>query len=826
MWVSDDVTTPLDNLPLRMKGLQQWLVWRFETFAGDKKPRKVPYYVGGPKRTGTQGSQADRAALASFDRAVQDMQRRKFDGIGFAFLPGDGLVGIDIDKAIDLETGEVSPMCREVIDACASYTELSPSGKGVHIICEGKTETFKSNEIGLEVFCGRQFFTCTGQRWAQTHEDVQPVSEETLEHLRTMVRGARAQAPTPSAPGAAHRPGSTPTTAGDLARKLESALPYIDADMGHDDWVRVGMALKAALGESGFSLWSHWSSKGSKFPGDEVLQRKWKSFSGTGVTEGTVFKWAMDGGWRPPRAQAPASAPKPAGRAPAPAEDTGPGVTDHEGYGGHEHDAADHADAPPPVEPDDGASTPSAGSAAVGAKRKRPNLPPALDAMLLRAPRGGIADCRENVYLVLKHHAELAGLIGYDEFAHRTLKLRQPPWDSPVGEWSTNDDYFLGYWLATHLRIEIRSEATIVAGVAMAAYENRFHPVREYLESLPAWDGIERLPHWLHECLGAEDNTYTRLVGTWFPMNMVRRIRQPGCQADYMVVLEGLQGKRKSTSLRTLVGRDEWFADTPIRIGDKDALLNLSGKWLYEIGELDSFNRAETTAVKQYLTSRIDRVREPFARRPADRERSCIFAGTTNQGEYFKDPTGARRFWPVACDGEINLEKLAAWREQLFAEAMVRLASDDPEMRRCWPTREEEQKYLVPEQEKREIGDPWFERVAGWINSAAKFGDGIHEVREVMSFTTHDLLTSCLGVPSDRIDGSRQMSTRVGIIMHKLGWAKRRDAHGARLWRYVRPTLKDEKAQEAQNASTDGAMGGPVRQPQAGGPAREEIDEF
>lgn len=814
--MSDDVTTPLDNLPPRMKGLQQWLVWRFETFAGDKKPRKVPYYVNGHKRMGTQGSEADRAALAGFDQAVQTMQRRKFDGIGFAFLPGDGLVGIDIDKAIDLETGEVSPMCREVIDACGSYTELSPSGKGVHIICDGLTETFKSNEIGLEVFCGRQFFTCTGQRWPQTAEDVQPLGDATLQRLRTMVRGAKALAS--AAPAAAPRQVGRPAAATDLARKLESALPYIDADLAHDEWVQVGMALKAALGEGGYSLWAHWSGKGSKYPGDEVMRRKWVSFKGAGVTEATVFKLAMDGGWRPPRAQAPASAQKPQGRAPAPDDDTAPGGDD---------DEHDDANTPAPVELDEGASTPSTGSAAGGGKRKRPNLPPGLDALLLRAPRGGIADCRENVYLVLKHHHELAGLIGYDEFAHRTLKLRQPPWDSPVGEWSTNDDFFLGYWLATHLRIEIRSEATIVAGVAMAAYENRFHPVREYLDALPAWDGVERLPHWLHECLGADDNTYTRLVGTWFPMNMVRRIRQPGCQADYMVVLEGLQGKRKSTSLRTLVGRDDWFADTPIRIGDKDALLNLSGKWLYEIGELDSFNRAETTAVKQYLTSRIDRVREPFARRPADRERSCIFAGTTNQGEYFKDPTGARRFWPVACDGDINLQKLADWREQLFAEAMVRLASEDPEVRRCWPTREEEQKYLVPEQEKREIGDPWFERVAGWINSAVKFGDGFKEVHEVESFTTHDLLTSCLGVPSDRIDGSRQMSTRVGIIMHKLGWHKRRDAHGARLWRYVRPTsTKDEKAQEAQNASTDGAPGGPGRQPQAGGPAREEIDEF
>lgn len=297
---------------------------------------------------------------------------------------------------------------------------------------------------------------------------------------------------------------------------------------------------------------------------------------------------------------------------------------------------------------------------------------------------------------------------------------------------------------------------------------------------------------------------------------MVRRIQEPGCQMDYMVVLEGLQGKRKSTALRTLVGHDDWFADTPIHIGNKDALLNLAGKWLYEVGELDSFNRAEVTAVKQYISSRSDRVREPFARRPVDRLRSCVFGGTTNQSEYFKDPTGARRFWPVACDGEIDLPKLAQWRDQMYAEALHRLASADEDVRRYYPTRDETERYLAPEQEKREIQDPWFERVAMWVDSKVQFGESGQEVREISALTAHDVLTKCLMVPQDRIDGGRQMATRVGIAMHKLGWAKRRDAKGARLWRYWRPGCSP-----AQAGST-----GAVDDGTAGGPAVEELHEF
>ncbi|MFO0439134.1 MAG: VapE domain-containing protein, partial [Betaproteobacteria bacterium] len=594
---AQDVDHMLENMPAQMRALSQWLVWRFVSFQGDKKPRKVPYYANGRLRGWPygkpkdgkptpeqpqvdQGHELDRQHLVDFDTAFALVARGRYDGMGFAFLPGDGLIGIDIDKAIDPETGEVSERCLQIIRDCASYTEISPSGRGVHIIVAGQTQTFKDNGIGVEVFCGRQFFTCTGKRWPDTPDDVQPIADEVLEALRKLVKPERA------AHTAAPRPMASQAGPQDLALRLESALLSLHPDMPHDDWVQIGMAIKAALGDGGLRVWDYWSSRGAKYPGSEYLARKWQSFRGTGVTQATVFKLAMDAGWRPPRQPKPSA---PAARAPAPPP-TGP------------MDAPDlQDDAPEPDEAgqaDETTSTPSTGSAPGGKRKPRNNLPPALDALLLRNTEGGVADCRENVFLVLKHHPELAGLVGFDEFAHRVLKLRTTPWGSDAGEWSTDDDYSLGYWLATQLRLRVRAEATLVAGVAMAASDNKFHPVREYLDSLPAWDGIERLPFWLSECLGANETTYTRMVGPWFVMNLVRRIREPGCQADYMIVLEGKQGKQKSTSLRTLVGRDEWFADTPIRIGDKDALLNLAGKWLYEIAELDSFSRAEITAVK------------------------------------------------------------------------------------------------------------------------------------------------------------------------------------------------------------------------------------
>lgn len=779
------------SVPQAMRALPQWLLWRLERYEGDKKPRKVPYWVSGRKRSGVQGGVDDRGELCSFDIALTHLARGHYEGLGFAFLPGDGLIGIDIDGAIDAETGEVAPRCQAIIDACASYTEYSPSGRGVHIIVAGESETFKDNSIGLEVFCGRQFFTVTGRRWPGSPDQVAPIGAKTLARLRKTVEQARTRKPARgSAPvGAAAPPASE---AQDLQRRLEVALDHLSPDMGHDDWVQVGMALKHALGEAGFRLWDYWSGKGAKYPGSEQLARKWASFHGASahgtVTEATVFKMATQAGWKPPRkarAAKPSSVSSSGNRAAKTFASEGtPTPTTASGGGGEgEPPGGDAGD--PPAE-DDGPRRPEWRRRLLG--------------------DGGKKDCRENVYTYLVNHPKLKGLVAYNEFSHQVLKARTPPWDSPPGEWTTNDDYFLALWLAQHERITFKSESTLVAGVAMAAYAARFHPVKQYFDELPAWDRTERLRHWLHECLGAEESEYTALVGSWFVMGMVRRIRDPGCQNDYMIVLEGLQGKKKSTALRTLAVRDEWFSDTPMRVGTPDALLTLAGKMVVEIPEMDSFNRAEATAVKAYITSRVDRVREPYARRFADRPRSGVLVGSTNQAEYFKDPTGARRFWPVACDGEIELEKLREWRDQLFAEALVRLASDDPEARRCWPTRAEEERYLVPQQEKREIVDPWFDRLAMWLDSNANYGETGREIREVERFTAFELLTKCLNVPMDRIDGSRQMSTRVGQIMHKLGWVRDREPKPPRVWFYLRP----RKGSAAGSGPAQQASGGPT----------------
>jgi len=273
------------NLPQELKDLPQWLVWRFIQKDPAKKPSKVPFYVNGDPRRGDQGGDADRAQLADFESAHERMALSGYDGIGFAFLPGDGLIGIDLDAALPAERQQA------IVGACGTFAERSPSGAGVHIIGYGNTETFKSNDVGIEVFCGRQFFTMTGDNLRPEIGVIPPAIIEKLRRTVDQAKQARNQS-TANTPAQAQLSD---------AAKVESALAMISPDCSYDAWIRIGMAIHAELGDGAVSVWDHWSARSSKYKGGKDIDSHWKSFRPGSITGASLFKMAMDAGWRPPR---------------------------------------------------------------------------------------------------------------------------------------------------------------------------------------------------------------------------------------------------------------------------------------------------------------------------------------------------------------------------------------------------------------------------------------------------------------------------------------------------------------------------------------------
>nr|WP_263635191.1 virulence-associated E family protein [Janthinobacterium lividum] len=309
------------------------------------------------------------------------------------------------------------------------------------------------------------------------------------------------------------------------------------------------------------------------------------------------------------------------------------------------------------------------------------------------------------------------------------------------------------------------------------------------------WDGVPRVASAMSRYWGCADSEYLQLVATMFFVGVAVRAYRPGVKHDHAPVFEGGQGEGKSTALKVLGG--DWFADTPFRMGEKDGYLSIQGVLLYEVAELEQFNRSEVTAIKAFMSSTIDRFREPYGRRMKNMPRRCAFAATTNEGEYFKDTTGNRRFWPVAT-GRIDMDALITDRDQLFGEAVAMMNAGV-----LWyPTREQQDRLISPEQENREIPDPWHGHIYRYLEGLD--AEGVPKLNgRVDRVTVLDLLTRGLHFEISKLGPAKLETMRIGAIMRKLGWNKDRETSGARERFYSRPVAQATAGTKAAQEDAD-----------------------
>jgi len=324
----------------------------------------------------------------------------------------------------------------------------------------------------------------------------------------------------------------------------------------------------------------------------------------------------------------------------------------------------------------------------------------------------GIRPILANLVLFLRFHPEWKDVLAYDEFNARVVIRKRPPWgdEAPDTSWTDHHESLMRVWFQ-HEDINA-TLGDVGRAVQTAAKHNCFHPVREYLDTL-TWDGTPRIDSWLSTYLHAADTEYARAVGPRFLISAVARIYQPGCKVDHMPVLEGPQGKLKSETLRTLAVRDGWFTDRLSHVASKDAAQEVAGIWLAEFAEMDALTRATNSAAKSFITRRHDRFRPHYGKHPITLSRQCVFAGTINPvvGGYLKDPTGARRFWPVACQGMIDRDGIERDRDQIWAEARVRYKAGAK-----WYLETPELEALATaEQALRYKSDPWREPIEKWL---------------------------------------------------------------------------------------------------------------
>ncbi|MFL0251962.1 VapE domain-containing protein [Clostridium neuense] len=281
-----------------------------------------------------------------------------------------------------------------------------------------------------------------------------------------------------------------------------------------------------------------------------------------------------------------------------------------------------------------------------------------------------------NIVLILENDQYLKGKIALNEFSHRTTIRGNLPWHklkniSEGDSWKDSDDAALRYYIEKVYGIT--SPTKIDDALQVVEEKNKYHPIRDYLEEI-VWDGKNRVETLFIDYLGAEDNTYTRMVTRKALTAAVARVFEPGTKFDYMLVLVGKQGIGKSHIIN-LLGQN-WYSDSLITVQGKDAYEQLQDAWIIEMAELSATKRAETEAVKHFISKREDIYREAYGKRVTKFPRQCVFFGTTNDNDFLRDKTGNRRYWPVVVGRNKSNKNL--WQEmnqatvnQIWAEALM-----------------------------------------------------------------------------------------------------------------------------------------------------------
>jgi len=408
--------------------------------------------------------------------------------------------------------------------------------------------------------------------------------------------------------------------------------------------------------------------------------------------------------------------------------------------------------------------------------------------LLRRDERKRVFPDLANVLIALR--GAMPDIAALDEMRQITLLMLEPP-IAPGGSPSmpdqprpiSDDDVgriqeFLHTAGLPRVGREMVGQAVYMIGV-----DNRFHPVRDWLNTL-VWDGEQRLGGWLQTYLGAEGETdYLAAIGRMFLIAMAARILKPGCKADYMLVLEGEQGVEKSKACAALAG--EYFSDNLPQIHSKDASLHMRGKWLVEIAELAAIAKADAEGLKAFLTRTHERYRPPYGRADVNEPRVGLLIGTTNKHVYVRDDTGARRYWPLRV-GKIDVEALTRDRDQLFAEAVDRFRHGE----HWWPDSDFERQWIRPEQEIRIEGEPWDEAARKYLN-----GDLMHKPAGENTFpefyprkdrvTVTQIAREALGFETvSRIGTADQR--RIIAILQDMGWERKKSEGVVFYWRPLR----------------------------------------
>jgi len=389
----------------------------------------------------------------------------------------------------------------------------------------------------------------------------------------------------------------------------------------------------------------------------------------------------------------------------------------------------------------------------------------------------------ENMCRILRGHEDFRNRLRYDSFKN-IYEINDGKWRIIEVNDAVNIQTEISMLYLCFAKV---GKDMIYDSMIKVAKENTIDSAKDYIKSI-IWDNVPRLDSWLSKVYGVKDNEYHRAVASNWVKGLVKRIVAPGCKFDYVLVLEGEQGVKKSTSLGVLGG--DWHVETTMSTDSKDFFMQFQGKAIIEFSEGETLSRTEVKRMKAIITMQVDKYRPPYERSSQDFPRRCVFAMTTNQNEYLKDETGNRRWLPVTViKDEADIEWLQENRDQIFAEAYHRVFNLHETIY------EFPKEVTKAEQNARRIKDENADLVYDWyyhklIQTDRENGITVHQVYR-------DALNG--GYPSKMLDKYHEMKI-TDILKTNLGLEKRRASDdGSQVMRWFNP----KQAQEVKMESID-----------------------
>lgn len=334
------------------------------------------------------------------------------------------------------------------------------------------------------------------------------------------------------------------------------------------------------------------------------------------------------------------------------------------------------------------------------------------------------------------------------------------------------------------------------AAIEGAAQRDAYEPVMEFLNSLPAWDGVDRFPMLLTDILKAQDTPLNRTMIRHQITLLVARGMRPGIKGDTVLFLVGGQGYKKSQFFRILVDGhvdgNQWFTDAHFGLKDKDGKMLIGTSWGCEWSESEHAKSDKMIdTVKQFLSQQEEEFRPPYGKYLIKRPRRCVFFASSNDRILIHDATGSRRFYIIGVSSHIDLDLLLINRKQILAQCLVlfrrhmqarddkaraqdagdvdalRTAQAEYDATRWWfdGAEDEERERVMAEYQSRSA---WHEDIDNWVRERRNKKNPAD-----WPFTIGQVIEDAMGVPKER--KSRRMQNEVKIVLRDIGCAPYRD---------------------------------------------------